>query len=114
MQRGLLTPLLLTVCSFISLVIGQIAAGGGNTVAGTMVASQYPVVTNAPSLYTLNGVTSSTNIVFTQTFASTALGSWALGATPLAGVIGLGDIQGTIGLVNTKRNLPLETMAPVV
>ena len=64
---------------------------------------QYPVVTNAPSLFTLNGVTSANQMVFTQTFASTALGTWDLGPTPGVGSIGLGSIAGTVGRVKTKR-----------
>jgi hypothetical protein len=103
----------LFVYSYIYLVDAQVAAGGGAGVVSSPAASQYPVVTNAPSLFTLNGVTSATNIQFTQTFASTPLGSWPLGATPLAGAIGLGDIQGSIGVIKTKRDLAMETPAPV-
>jgi hypothetical protein len=65
-------------------------------------ATPMPTVTSAPSLYTVNGVTTATYILFTQTFASTALGTWPIGATPLSGSIGLGTIQGTVGLVSTK------------
>ena len=113
MQLPLSTFIALLLSLFASFGAAQVAAGGGAGVVTSIVATQYPVVTNAPSLFTLNGVTSATNIVFTQTFASTALGSWPLGATPLAGAIGLGDLQGTIGLVKTKRDLAIETPAPL-
>jgi hypothetical protein len=90
----------------------QVAAGGG-VAATTLAAAQYPVVTTAGSLFTINGVTSATWKLYTQTFATTALGSWALGPTPQAGSIGLGDVQGTIGVVKTKRGLEaVETPAP--
>ncbi|EPE27219.1 hypothetical protein GLAREA_03134 [Glarea lozoyensis ATCC 20868] len=113
MQPSIPTSAFLFLCSFTSLVTAQVAAGGGAGVVSSIAASQYPVVTNAPSLFTINGVTSATNIVFTQTFAATALGGWPLGATPLAGAIGLGDIQGTIGHVKTKRELAQQTPSPV-
>ena len=68
------------------------------------------VVTTAGSLFTLNGVTSATWVAFTQTFASTALGTWDIGATPLSGAIGLGSIQGTVGVINTKTKRGLEAI----
>lgn len=89
----------------------QIAAGGG-VAATTLAASQYPSTSIAGSLFTVGGTTSATWKLFTQTFAATALGSWDLGATPAAGSIGLGSIQGTVGNVKTKR--AIETPAPVL
>ncbi|KAH6682937.1 hypothetical protein B0J14DRAFT_431738, partial [Halenospora varia] len=90
----------LCVLSSLHSVSGQ--AAGGGVVTATLGATQMATTSNVPSLFTLNGATSATNIMFTQTFASTALGSWALGATPLAGSIGLGSIQGTVGVIKTK------------
>lgn len=63
------------------------------------------------SIYTIDGTTYDTYVAFTQTFASSALGTWAIGATPLVGSIGLGDIEGTVGAVkNGKR--AVQTAAP--
>jgi hypothetical protein len=49
------------------------------------------------SVYTVNGQTSVTQIQWTQTFAKTPLGTWAVGPTPRVGTVGLGDIQGEVG-----------------
>ncbi|CZT41719.1 uncharacterized protein RSE6_01495 [Rhynchosporium secalis] len=88
----------------------QIAAGGG-VAPTTLAPSQYPVSTTAGSLFTQNGVTSATWKLFVQTFATTALGTWELGPTPGVGVIGLGDIQGTVGGVRENKR-SIETDAP--
>ena len=106
-----LSSLLLSLASASPEPAPQIAQGGG--IAPTTLAPvQYPVVSNVASLVTINGVTTVSQIVFTQTFASTALGTWALGPTPLVGSIGLGDIAGTVGGVKTKR-AAVATAAPV-
>ncbi|KAF8848495.1 hypothetical protein BDZ45DRAFT_732902 [Acephala macrosclerotiorum] len=89
----------------------QVAAGGG-VAATTLAASQYPTTSTAGSLFTSDGTTSATWKLFTQTFATTALGSWDLGPTPGVGTIGLGTIQGTVGKVKTKR--AIETPIPVL
>ncbi|KAK2625877.1 hypothetical protein QTJ16_005189 [Diplocarpon rosae] len=89
----------------------QAVAAGGGIVAATPVASQYPISTTAGSLFTVNGVTSATWKLFVQTFATTALDTvWELGATPAPGIIGLGNIAGTVGAVRSKR--AVETPAP--
>merc|ERR1711977_36634 len=75
----------------------QVAAGGG-IAATTLAPSQYPISTTAGSLFTVNGVTSATWKLFVQTFATTALGP-----TPAVGSIGLGDIQGTVGVVKNEK-----------
>jgi hypothetical protein len=62
------------------------------------------------SLYTVNGVTTASYGVYTQTFASTALGTWDIGAVPLSGSIGLGTIQGTVGVVPTKAKRALDAV----
>ncbi|TVY65663.1 hypothetical protein LSUE1_G007170 [Lachnellula suecica] len=91
----------------------QAVAAGGGGVATTLAASQVPVSTTAGSLFTVNGVTSATWKLYVQTFATTALGSWDLGPTPGVGSIGLGSIQGTVGVVKTKRGIEaVETPAP--
>lgn len=91
----------------------QAVAAGGGLAATTLAATQQAVVTTAGSLITQGGTTTATWIAFTQTFASTALGTWDLGATPLVGSIGLGTIQGTVGNVKTKRGLEaIQTPAP--
>ncbi|KAE8449870.1 hypothetical protein EG329_007347 [Mollisiaceae sp. DMI_Dod_QoI] len=89
----------------------QVAAGGG-VAATTLAASQYPTTSVAGSLFTVGGTTSAKWVLITQTFATTALGTWDLGPTPGVGTIGLGSIQGTIGKVKTKR--AIETAAPVL
>ncbi|PSS20665.1 hypothetical protein M430DRAFT_18817 [Amorphotheca resinae ATCC 22711] len=61
----------------------QIAAGGGGAVT-SLVATQSPVVSSLASLET------------------TALGTWPLGTAPKPGTIGLGTIQGEVGVVKTK------------
>lgn len=98
-------PTILLALSLPSLIAAQAALGGGN--AGTSAATQMATTTpDAQSLVTVDGTTTVVVMAYTQTFASTALGTWALGATPLVGSIGLGTIQGTVG----KR--ALETGAP--
>ncbi|TVY37984.1 hypothetical protein LSUB1_G003413 [Lachnellula subtilissima] len=89
-----------------------VAAGGG--VVASSAATQYPTETTAGSLFTSNGVTSATWVLFIQTFATTALGSWDLGPSPQAGSIGLGSIPGTVGAVNTNAKRALETPAPQI
>jgi hypothetical protein len=63
----------------------------------TLPATQYPTVTVAGSLFTVNGVVSATWVEFTQSFATTALGSWGLGATLRVGKVGLGGLDGNGG-----------------
>ncbi|KUJ17898.1 uncharacterized protein LY89DRAFT_745887 [Mollisia scopiformis] len=89
----------------------QVAQGGG-IAATTLAATQYPTTSVAGSLFTVDGTTSATWILMTQTFATTALGSWALGPTPGVGSIGLGSIAGTVGKVKSKR--AIETAVPVL
>lgn len=93
-------PLLLSLLAFVSYASAQIAAGGG--AQGTTVATQMATTTWAGSLYTSGGTTSATWILYTQTFASTALGSWAFETTS-SGTIGLGTLEGTAGATKTKR-----------
>lgn len=106
---ALITPLLLLTSLANAAPEPQLAQGGG-LAAATLAAVQYPVVTMANSLFTINGVTSASKLAFTQTFASTALGTWDIGATPLSGAIGLGSIQGTVGIVSTKAKRGLEAV----
>ncbi len=84
----------------------QVAAAGGGAVATTLADSQYPTTGTWASLLTAGGTTTQIYAVYTQTFASTALGSWALGPTPGVGTIGLGSIGGTVGVMKTKRAMP--------
>ncbi|KAH8808085.1 hypothetical protein F5884DRAFT_791002 [Xylogone sp. PMI_703] len=71
-------------------IIHAQAALGGGAPPPSPAPTQYPTTSIAPSLTTQpNGVVTTIWITFTQTFASTALGSWELGPTPLAGKIGL-------------------------
>ncbi|KAF7933936.1 uncharacterized protein EAE98_003645 [Botrytis deweyae] len=82
-------------------------AGLGGVVATLAATQMATTTTGAPSLYTVGSVTAVSYIpVYTQTFATTALGTWAIGATPLVGSVGLGTIQGTVGTVKNKRALP--------
>jgi hypothetical protein len=80
----------------------QIAAGGGVAPAPSLAATQYPTVLNVPKILIQGGVTTSQEVVFTQTFASTALGTWAF-PTPAVGTIGLGEIEGQVGEVKSAR-----------
>lgn len=108
-----LTTLLLPLLSLSSLATAQVAAGGG-AVVSSAAASQMATTSACRSLATLNGVTTAVNMVFTQTFASTALGTWALGAAPGVGSVGYGTIQGTPGGSKTKRGLDaLQTPGPL-
>jgi hypothetical protein len=84
----------------------QAVAAGGGVAATTLANSQYPTVGIYGSLITVGGTTTATFAEFTQTFATTALGTWALGPTPGVGTIGLGSIEGTVGIVKTKRAVP--------
>lgn len=89
----------------------QVVAGGGIP-ATTLPPSQYPTVTFAGSLFTVGTSTSATWKEFTQTFATTALGTWALGPTPRVGTIGLGTIKGTVGVVESVQKRTLQTPSP--
>ncbi|RKF83377.1 putative secreted effector protein [Golovinomyces cichoracearum] len=91
----------------------QVVAGGGIP-ATTLPPSQYPTVTFAGSLFTVGTSTSATWKEFTQTFATTALGTWALGPTPRIGTIGLGTIKGTVGVVKSAHKRTLQTPSPQV
>jgi len=81
--------LLLPFLALLSMTKAQTGAAGGGAGSATLAATQSPTVGTWASLYTVGSETSTTWMVFTQTFASTALGTWALGATPAAGTIGL-------------------------
>lgn len=87
-----------------SLALAQAGLGG---VVATSAATQMATTTlGAPSLYTSDGTTGVSYVpTYTQTFATTALGTWPIGATPLVGSVGLGTIQGTVGTVKNKRAL---------
>ncbi|KAI0994073.1 hypothetical protein K3495_g14110 [Podosphaera aphanis] len=89
----------------------KLAAGGGGDVH-TLPPTQYPTVTVAGSLFTVGTSTSATWKEFTQTFAATALGTWALGPTPRVGTIGLGTLQGSIGDIKTASKRAVETSMP--
>lgn len=89
------------VLSLLSLCNAQIAQGGGAAIATTVIAVQYPTVVVGPSLFVnAAGLTSAVQLPFTQTFKS-PLGTWAY-PTAVAGSIGLGNIQGTVGAVRVK------------
>jgi len=105
----LIPTILLGISSFSPLAQAQVAAGGG-ALPATQAVTQYPISTTAPYWSTIGGTTTIVYQLFVQTFASTALGSWDLGPTPAAGAIGLGDIQGQVGVIKTKR--AIETPAP--
>ncbi|KAG9232302.1 hypothetical protein BJ875DRAFT_467282 [Amylocarpus encephaloides] len=114
MQLQFLASTLLAISFLCTLVTAQAAAGGGVS-AVPLAPSQYPIVSNVLSLQTIGGVTTAVQIAFTQTFAATALGGWAIGPTPLAGTIGLGSIQGTVGVVKSKRGLAaVQTPSPQI
>ncbi|KAA8565144.1 hypothetical protein EYC84_010890 [Monilinia fructicola] len=82
-------------------------AGLGGVVATSAATQMATTTLGAPSLYTADGTTTVKYIAtYTQTFATTALGTWAIGATPLVGSIGLGTIHGQVGTVRNKRALP--------
>ncbi|KAI9644219.1 hypothetical protein NHQ30_007574 [Ciborinia camelliae] len=97
---------ILSLLSFLpALTYAQAGLAG---VVDTSEATQMPTTTtNAPSLYTTDGTTTVKYIkTYTQTFATTALGTWPIGATPLVGSVGLGTIQGIVGTVRHPRALP--------
>lgn len=80
-------------------------AGLGGMVVTSLATQMATTTPGAPSLFTVGTVTSVSYIpIYTQTFAQTALGTWAIGPTPLVGSIGLGTIQGTVA--KNKRALP--------
>lgn len=84
---------------FIPLLLGLAAA---QAPAATLVATQSPTVTEVTSLQTAaGGSVVGVPVVFTQTFAATALGSWPLGTAVQKGTVGLGDIAGSVGGVKT-------------
>jgi hypothetical protein len=87
---------LLRLLPLLSLSSAQAAAGGGGLVA-TMAPTQAPTVTQVTSIQTVGGSTVGVAVEFTQTFATTALGTWPLGTEVRKGTIGLGDIVGSVG-----------------
>ncbi|KAL3422986.1 hypothetical protein PVAG01_04733 [Phlyctema vagabunda] len=82
----------------------QVAAGGG--AAGTAAATQMATLTTAATHVIVGGSTSVAYLPYTQTFATGALGTWAFGSVTSAGTIGLGTIEGSVGVVKSKRALP--------
>jgi hypothetical protein len=92
-------PTLLSLLYFFVMINAQNAALGGGA-AGSVGATQYPTIFGANKLVTVGGVVSTQSVQFTQTF-ETGLGTWAF-PTPLVGSIGLGDIQGTVGLQKSQ------------
>lgn len=98
--------LLLSILALLSFATAQAVAPGGGA-AVTLAPTQSPTVGTWGSLFTVDGTTSVAFVVFTQTFAATALGSWDLGPTPGVGTIGLGTIAGTVGSTKAaKRAMP--------
>lgn len=91
---------LLLLLPLLSLASSQAAPGGGAPVA-TLAPTQSPTVTQVMSIQTVGGSTVGVEVVFTQTFATTALGTWPLGTDVRSGTIGLGDIAGSIGAVKS-------------
>jgi hypothetical protein len=91
---------LLLLLPLLSLASSQAAPGGGGPVA-TLAPTQSPTVTQVMSLQTGGGSTVGVEVEFTQTFATTALGTWPLGTEVRRGTIGLGDISGSIGGVKS-------------
>jgi hypothetical protein len=82
MHSSLFLPALVTFLTIpLTYAEPQIAAGGGAAPA-LPPPSQYPVVTNAPSLVTAGGATTVSQVAFTQTFAATALGGYVLLSPP--------------------------------
>jgi hypothetical protein len=61
----------------------------------TLAATQYPSVTIAGRLFTVNGVTSASWVEFTRGFERMALGGWGLGDTLRVGRVGLGGLEGS-------------------
>ena len=77
--------------------VGGVGVGGAAGVP-VLAPTQYPIVLNVPKIVTLTGVdgrktTTSTDTMFTQTFASTALETWHF-ASPKTGTVGLGGLKG--------------------
>jgi hypothetical protein len=93
-------PRLLHFLPVLSLALAQAAPGGGGP-ESTLAATQSPTVSTVNSLQTVGGSTVAVQVVFTQTFATTALGTWPLGTVVQTGVIGLGTIAGSVGEVKT-------------
>jgi len=81
--------------------------GVGPAAAATAITQVSPITTYQINLYRSGGV-SQLNVVYTQTFAPIP-DQWP--SPTEAGTIGLGTIQGEIGVVKTKRSLP--TQAPL-
>jgi hypothetical protein len=80
--------------------IGQ----GGGAAAAPVITQQSPITT----YYVNNAAGAQVPVVYTQTFAPIP-DQWP---SPVAGTIGMGTIQGEIGVVKTKRSEP--TQAPEV
>jgi len=75
--------------------------GGAGGAAAAPAATQYPVVAMVPKIVIVGTLTTSSDFLFTQTFAATALETWAF-ATPSVGSVGLGSVGGTVGGVRTS------------
>ena len=102
MRFSILLPLL----ALLTRTLASPEALGEQGAVTTQAATQMATTTTAGSLFTSDGTTSVTWVLFTQTFATTALGTWDLGATPGSGAIGLGTIAGTVGGLFSKRAMP--------
>lgn len=101
--------LLLPLLTFLALAV-EASPGPdpleGQAEATIQAATQMATTTIAGSLFTVDGTTSATWVLFTQTFAATALGTWDLGTTPKVGTIGFGSIAGTVGGEVWRRAMP--------
>ncbi len=72
--------------------VGGVGVGGAAGVPA-MAPTQYPLVVEVPKLVTLpGGAVTSTQTMFTQTFATGPLETWVF-AKPSSGSIGLGDLE---------------------
>jgi predicted RNA-binding protein YlxR (DUF448 family) len=80
--------------------------GQGAAVAATAITQVPPVTTYTINVFK-NGVPQLASIPYTQTFVPIP-DQWP---GPTVGTIGLGTIQGAVGVVKTKRSLP--TQAPI-
>jgi hypothetical protein len=102
---SLLLALLITLSLHIPSALAQVGGAGVGGAAGGAVAppaaTQYPVVAMVPKIVIVGTRTTSSHFLFTQTFAVTALETWAF-ATPGVGSVGLGDVGGTVGGLRTS------------
>lgn len=105
--------LLIWLCAAPTRIYAQLAQGGGLAVTA-LANTQSATVSVLPSLVTIGNSVTVETVTFTQTFATTPLGTWPLGTDVKQGTIGLGTLTAGGGGSGVSADSSVQTQDGVV